>query len=230
MNDLKKIYQRLQANYPEGDWEIALEGERLSIRLERAQVVVEGGRAVFTEEEEPAQELQDVSDDDLYEAIETFLLYQQEDGDEFLSSEEVREACNATYRVAAKGLRRRGRLVLILTAAAELLLLLSRTYLEAGLWVLIPFFLFPVLAWAVLGILKKRILDRLWVCPQCGKSLPVSEEHFSPKQFMPPNAPTAAIPWRTPPLWKRRARKRTPWRGSPSPSPQANGPLGSMGA
>ena len=57
MNDLKKIYQRLQANYPEGDWEIALEGERLSIRLERAQVVVEGGRAVFTEEEEPAQEL-----------------------------------------------------------------------------------------------------------------------------------------------------------------------------
>ena len=66
MNDLKKIYQRLQTNYPEGDWEIALEGERLSIRLERAQVVVEGGRAVFTEEEEPAQELQDVSDDDLY--------------------------------------------------------------------------------------------------------------------------------------------------------------------
>ena len=49
MNDLKKIYQRLQANYPEGDWEITLEGERLSIRLERAQVVVEGGRAVFTE-------------------------------------------------------------------------------------------------------------------------------------------------------------------------------------
>ena len=198
MNDLKKIYQRLQANYPEGDWEIALEGERLSIRLERAQVVVEGGRAVFTEEEEPAQELQDVSDDDLYEAIETFLLYQQEDGDEFLSSEEVREACNATYRVAAKGLRRRGRLVLILTAAAELLLLLSRTYLEAGLWVLIPFFLFPVLAWAVLGILKKRTLDRLWVCPQCGKSLPVSEEHFSPKPIYAAQCPHCGHPLEDP--------------------------------
>ncbi len=143
MNDLKKIYQRLQANYPEGDWEITLEGGRLSIRLERAQVVVEGGRAVFTEEGEPAQELQGVSDDDLYEAIETFLLYQQEGEDEFLSSEEVRDACNATYRAAAKGLRRRGRLVLILTAAAELLLLLSRTYLEAGLWVLVPLLSIP---------------------------------------------------------------------------------------
>lgn len=230
MNDLKKIYQRLQANYPEGDWEIALEGERLSIRLERAQVVVEGGRAVFTEEEEPAQELQDVSDDDLYEAIETFLLYQQEDGDEFLSSEEVREACNATYRAAAKGLRRRGRLVLILTAAAELLLLLSRTYLEAGLWVLIPFFLFPVLAWAVLGILKSGPWTAYGCAPSAGKACPSRRNTSPPNLFMPPNAPTAAIPWRTPPLWKRRARKRTPWRGSPSPSPQANGPLGSMGA
>ena len=47
MNDLKKIYQRLQANYPEGDWEITLEGERLSIRLERAQVVVEGEYILF---------------------------------------------------------------------------------------------------------------------------------------------------------------------------------------
>lgn len=224
MNDLKKIYQRLQANYPEGDWEIALEGERLSIRLERAQVVVEGGRAVFTEEEEPAQELQDVSDDDLYEAIETFLLYQQEDGDEFLSSEEVREACNATYRAAAKGLRRRGRLVLILTTAAEFLLLLSRTYLEAGLWVLIPFFLFPVLAWAVLGILKKRTLDRLWVCPQCGKSLPISGNRFSPKPAYTTQCPHCGHPLEDPATLETEGEEEDPLEGLPLPQPASKWP------
>ena len=61
------------------------------------------------------------------------------------------------------------------------------------------------------------------MCPQCGKSLPVSEEHFSPNQFTPPNAPTADIPWRTPPLWKRRARKRT-LGGAPLPQPASKWP------
>ena len=158
------------------------------------------------------------------EAIETFLLYQQEDGDEFLSSEEVREACNATYRAAAKGLRRRGRLVLILTAAAELLLLLSRTYLEAGLWVLIPFFLFPVLAWAVLGILKKRTLDRLWVCPQCGKSLPVSEEHFSPKPIYATQCPHCGHPLEDPATLETEGEEEDPLEGLPLPQPASKWP------
>ena len=45
--------------------------------------------------------------------------------------------------------------------------------------------------------------------PSAGKACPSRRNTFPPSLFMPPNAPTAAIPWRTPPLWKRRARKRT---------------------
>lgn len=114
--------------------------------------------------------------------------------------------------------------MLILTAAAELLLLLSRTYLEAGLWVLIPFFLFPVLAWAVLGILKKRTLDRLWVCPQCGKSLPISGNRFSPKPAYTTQCPHCGHPLEDPATLETEGEEEDPLEGLPLPQPASKWP------
>lgn len=176
-NELKKLYERLKAQYPQYQLEFSGDGlilKRLYCKVEvnrfGAKLYVNGNLYdQFTSE--------DVDDsDDLYELIEAFLLDIQHAG---------MEQGNETYITSTKHAAKIGSHFLVGTALCLTILMIGLITANSP-WLFLLIFLLPASSLVVLKLIRKRIFQRYWICPACAQPLPMGEgSRFCEMDYVP---------------------------------------------
>ena len=159
-NELKKLYERLKAQYPQ--YQLELSGDSLTLNRLYCKIEVNrSGVKLYVNEKLYDQfTSEDVNDtDDLYELIEAFLLDIQHAG---------MKQGNETYIAATKQAAKIGSRFLILTALCVTALMIGLISTNSP-WMFLLISLLPAASLVVLKLIHKRIFQRYWICPACGQ-------------------------------------------------------------
>ena len=172
MDELKKLYDRLKAQYPK--YRMKFYGENFTLTLLYAKVEVDRtGCRIFVNEklydELPSEEVDDI--DDLYELIEAFLLQMQHLG---------MTSGNETYITANNQAVRGGTRALlssaVLSVGCFIIFLLTKDLLY-----LVLVFLCPAGGYLYLRLMRQKAFYQYWVCPGCGQDLPLDKKSRFPQ-------------------------------------------------
>lgn len=179
MNDLKQLRDRLQKNYDQ--CEISYFPGQLTVKFGKGTILSDGIRTKFQEEGQPSQELTDVTDDDLYEQIEAFLLYLESGGAKAAQSETSKASQNPTYRTATEAFQKSGKHLLFVLGTLEVLVFLSALLFDGSIFYYLLFLFLPVLTMIPFSWIQRNCLKKYWICPHCRSALPLSGSRFSPE-------------------------------------------------
>lgn len=174
MNQLAKVYERLQRNYSECNMDYF--GGVLTIKLKNGEVVADESHAEFREEGEETQQYFGQNEDDLYQLIEEFILYMRAGGAPAARPEEEKQQRNPTYRTVAQTWKKTGGRLLLILGVTEMLIFIGAVSLGKGLWLLLLFVCWSSFSLVPLFFARKKNLAKYWVCPSCGAALPVSRK------------------------------------------------------
>lgn len=163
-NELKKLYERLKAQYPQYQLEFSGDSLTLNRLYCKIEVNCSGAKLYVNGNLYDQFTSEDVDDsDDLYELIEAFLLDLQHAG--------VKQG-NETYITATKQAAKMGSRFLIGTAMCFTILMIGLITANSP-WLLLPVFFLPMLSLFILKQMRKKIFKRCWICPVCGQPLPM---------------------------------------------------------
>lgn len=169
-NELKKLYERLKAQYPQ--YHLEFSGDSLILKRLYCKVEVnQSGVKIYVNGNLYDQFTSEYVDDldDLYELIEAFLLDLQHAG---------MKQGNETYIAATKQAAKMGSRFLILTALCVTVLMIGLIVTNNPL-LFLSIFLLPAASLVVLKLIHKRIFQRYWICPACGQPLPMGGKGHS---------------------------------------------------
>ena len=172
MNELKKLYDRLNAQYPK--YRMKFYGESFTLALLYAKVEVNrNGSRLFVNEklydELSSEEVDDI--DDLYELIEAFLLQVQHIG---------MTSGNETYITANHQAVRMGTRALLSSAVLSVGCLIV-FLLTKELLYMVLFFLCPAAGYLYLRLMRQKAFYQYWVCPGCDQNLPLDKKSRFPQ-------------------------------------------------
>ena len=119
------------------------------------------------------------NDDNLYEEMERFILYLQEGGADAAQSDELKMLKNPAYHNAFTRSGKIAGRILLIAGGAELLLLAFCFRQDQLLFFLLPLLIWPIFSLALIAFVRKKILARIWICPNCGSRLPLTCSPFS---------------------------------------------------
>ena len=163
-NELKKLYERLKAQYPQYQLEFSGDSLTLNRLYCKIEVNCSGAKLYVNGNLYDQFTSEDVDDsDDLYELIEAFLLDLQHAG---------MKQGNETYITATKQAAKMGSRFLIGTAMCFTILMIGLITANSP-WLLLPVFFLPMLSLFILKQMRKKIFKRCWICPVCGQPLPM---------------------------------------------------------
>lgn len=163
-NELKKLYERLKAQYPQYQLEFSGDSLTLNRLYCKIEVNCSGAKLYVNGNLYDQFTSEDVDDsDDLYELIEAFLLDLQHAG---------MNQGNETYITATKQAAKMGSRFLIGTAMCFTILMIGLITANSP-WLLLPVFFLPMLSLFILKQMRKKIFKRCWICPVCGQPLPM---------------------------------------------------------
>lgn len=172
MDELKKLYDRLKAQYPK--YRMKFYGENFTLTLLYAKVEVNRtGCRIFVNEnlydQLSSEEIDDI--DDLYELIEAFLLQIQHIG---------MTSGNETYITANNQAVHMGTRALlssaVLSVGCFIVVLLTKDLIY-----LVLFFLCPAGGYLYLRLMRQKAFYQYWVCPGCGQNLPLDKKSRFPQ-------------------------------------------------
>ncbi len=165
--NIDQLFERLKSHYP--DCEITRSENTLTIRLPFAEVHLNEHHADFFLNKKPLTSL-NAEGDDLYEAVESFIL----------SVQQSQSENNPTLIAAMKHVQKDcQRINLIIEFAILGSALLAASAKKPLLFVV----LFPIcfLLFFVNRYRRLRIFESDWVCPRCGHQLPINKKSFFPQ-------------------------------------------------
>lgn len=163
-NELKKLYERLKAQYPQ--YQLEFSGDSLILKRLYCKVEVnQSGVKIYVNGNLYDQFTSEYVDDldDLYELIEAFLLDLQHAG---------MKQGNETYIFATKQAAKMGSSFLIGIAMCFTLLMIGLITANSP-WLFLLIFLLPAGSLLILKQMQKKIFQRCWICPACGQPLPM---------------------------------------------------------
>lgn len=163
-NELKKLYERLKAQYPQ--YQLEFYGDSLTLNRIYCKIEVNcfGAKLYVNGNLYDQFTSEDVDDsDDLYELIEAFLLDLQHAG---------MKQGNETYITATKQTAKMGSRFLIGTAMCFTILMIGLITANSP-WLFLLVFFLPMLSLFILKQMRKKIFQRCWICPVCGQPLPM---------------------------------------------------------
>ena len=163
-NELKKLYERLKAQYPQ--YQLEFSGDSLTLNRLYCKVEVnQSGVKIYVNGNLYDQFTSEYVDDldDLYELIEAFLLDLQHAG---------MKQGNETYIFATKQAAKMGSSFLIGIAMCFTLLMIGLITANSP-WLFLLIFLLPAASLLILKQMQKKIFQRCWICPACGQPLPM---------------------------------------------------------
>lgn len=179
-NELRKLYERLKAQYPQ--YQLEFSGNSLTLnRLYGKVEVNQSGAKLYVNGKLYDQLTSEYVDDidDLYELIEAFLLDLQHAG---------MKQGNEIYITATKQAAKMGNRFLIGIAMCFTILMIGLIAANSP-WLFLLIFLLPALSLLVLKQMRKKIFYRCWICPACGKSLPMSRNGHGCEMVYVPQCP-----------------------------------------
>ena len=183
-NELKKLYERLKAQYPQYQLEFSGDSLTLNRLYCKIEVNCSGAKLYVNGNLYDQFTSEDVDDsDDLYELIEAFLLDLQHAG---------MKQGNETYITATKQAAKMGSRFLIGTAMCFTILMIGLITANSP-WLLLPVFFLPMLSLFILKQMRKKIFKRCWICPVCGQPLPMGGK--GNRCEMSPNVLTVPMCW-----------------------------------
>ena len=163
-NELKKLYERLKAQYPQYQLEFSGDSLTLNRLYCKIEVNCSGAKLYVNGNLYDQFTSEDVDDsDDLYELIEAFLWDLQQAG---------MKRGNEPYITATKQAAKMGSRFLIGTAMCFTILMIGLITANSP-WLLLPVFFLPMLSLFILKQMRKKIFKRCWICPVCGQPLPM---------------------------------------------------------
>ena len=163
-NELKKLYERLKAQYPQ--YQLEFSGDSLILKRPYCKVEVnQSGVKIYVNGNLYDQFTSEYVDDldDLYELIEAFLLDLQHAG---------MKQGNETYIFATKQAAKMGSRFLIGIAMCFTILMIGLITANSP-WLFLLIFLLPAASLLILKQMQKKIFQRCWICPACGQPLPM---------------------------------------------------------
>lgn len=163
-NELKKLYERLKAQYPQ--YQLEFSGDSLTLNRLYCKIEVnQSGVKIYVNGNLYDQFTSEYVDDldDLYELIEAFLLDLQHAG---------MKQGNETYIFATKQAAKMGSRFLIGIAMCFTLLMIGLITANSP-WLFLLIFLLPAASLLILKQMQKKIFQRCWICPACGQPLPM---------------------------------------------------------
>ena len=178
--ELRNLYDRLGAQYPQ--YELSFSGDHLTIsRLHSKAEVSRKGAELYANgtlyDQFTSDEVEDP--DDLYELIELFFLDIQHFG---------MTQGNETYIAAQKKAAKLGTRFLILAGALFTACLLPLMAAHS-LWLILPVFAGPAISLVALAMIYKNAFRLYWICPACGRPLPLDPKSRFPKMEYVPQCP-----------------------------------------
>lgn len=178
--ELRNLYDRLNAQYPQ--YELSFSGDHLTIsRLHSKAEVSQKGAELYANgklyDQFTSDEVEDP--DDLYELIELFFLDIQHFG---------MTQGNKTYIAAQKKASKLGTRFLILAGALFTACLLP-LMAARNLWLMLPALAGPAVSLVVLAMIYKNVFRLYWICPACGRPLPLDPKSRFPKMEYVPQCP-----------------------------------------
>ena len=175
-NELKKLYERLKAQYPQYELEFSGDSLTLNRPYSKIQVNRDGVKLYVNEKLYDQISSADVDDlDDLYELIEAFLLDLKHAG---------MKQGNETYIAAAKQAARMGSRFLILPAMCLTAVMIGLMATNNP-WLFFSIFILLAVSFVALKQIRKRIFQRYWICPACGQSLPMGRKwHYDEIEYV----------------------------------------------
>ena len=190
-NELKKLYERLKAQYPQ--YQLEFSGDSLTLNRLYCKVEVnQSGVKIYANGNLYDQFTSEYVDDldDLYELIEAFLLDLQHAG---------MKQGNETYIFATKQAAKMGSRFLIGIAMCFTILMIGLITANSP-WLFLLIFLLPAASLLMLKQMQKKIFQR---CPWAGKVIVV-------RWRMCPNVLTAPMCWNSHRNWRRSRRNMLP--------------------
>lgn len=169
-NELKKLYERLKAQYPQ--YQLEFSGDSLTLNRLYCKVEVnQSGVKIYVNGNLYDQFTSEYVDDldDLYELIEAFLLDLQHAG---------MKQGNETYIAATKQAAKIGSRFLIGIAMCFTILMIGLITANSP-WLFLLIFLLPAASLLILKQMQKKIFQRCWICPACGQPLPMGGKGHS---------------------------------------------------
>ena len=163
-NELKKLYERLKAQYPQ--YQLEFSGDSLILKRLYCKVEVnQSGVKIYVNGNLYDQFTSEYVDDldDLYELIEAYLLDLQHAG---------MKQGNETYIFATKQAAKMGSRFLIGIAMCFTILMIGLITANSP-WLFLLIFLLPAASLLMLKQMQKKIFQRCWICPACGQPLPM---------------------------------------------------------
>lgn len=163
-NELKKLYVRLKAQYPQ--YQLEFLGDSLILKQLHSKVeVTKDGVKLYVNGNLYDQFTREYVDDsdDLYELIEAFLLDIQHAG---------MKQGNETYIFAAMQAAKMGSRFLIGMAICFTLLMIGLITANSP-WLFLLLLLLPAVSLLMVRQIRKKVFQRCWVCPACGQPLPM---------------------------------------------------------
>ena len=192
-NELKKLYERLKAQYPQ--YQLEFSGDSLILKRLYCKVEVnQSGVKIYVNGNLYDQFTSEYVDDldDLYELIEAFLLDLQHAG---------MKQGNETYIFATKQAAKMGSRFLIGIAMCFTILMIGLITANSP-WLFLLIFLLPAASLLMLKQMQKKIFQRC-PCPWVGKVIVV-------RWRMCPNVLTAPMCWSSHRNWRRSRRNMLP--------------------
>ena len=169
-NELKHLYERLKARYPQCGLEFSRNHLTLTRPYTRIEIDRDGVELYVNEQLYDRFSSEEVDDpDDLYELLEAFLLDLQHAG---------MEKGNQLYRDTRDQAARKGSRLLILMALVLTAVLLAFLW-SRGLWLMLPILVIPTASLLLLKQVRTAVFRERWVCPSCGTPLPLVQKFFS---------------------------------------------------
>lgn len=191
-NELRKLYERLKAQYPQ--YQLEFSGNSLTLnRLYGKVEVNQSGAKLYVNGKLYDQFTSEDANgtDDLYELIEAFLLDLQHAG---------MKQGNDTYIAASQQAAKIGSRFLIGIAMCVTLLMIGLITTNSP-WLFLLIVLLPALSLLLLKQMRKKIFHRCWVCPACGQSLPMSRNGHGCEMVYVPQCPHCSHVLEQAPEW-----------------------------
>ena len=165
-NELKHLYERLKARYPQCGLEFSRNHLTLTRPYTRIEIDRDGVELYVNEQLYDRFSSEEVDDpDDLYELLEAFLLDLQHAG---------MEQGNQLYRDTRDQAARKGSRLLILMALVLTAVLLAFLW-SRSLWLMLPILVIPTASLLLLKQVRTAVFRERWVCPSCCTPLPLMQ-------------------------------------------------------
>lgn len=178
--DLRSLYDRLKAQHPEYD--LAFSGDSLTVTRLHANVEVDwqGAKLYVNDALYDQFTSREVDDpDDVYELLELFFLDVQHAG---------MQQGNETYRTARRKAARWSTLVLLLVGGL-MAACLAAAVVTGNRWWMVPVFALPLASLVPLAMVRSAAFRQAWVCPACGRPLPLRKSWLTRQMAYVPQCP-----------------------------------------